>query len=78
MTRDKVLEAVKQTPGLSKYQIAEQTGISEKAVENHLYRLRTDGLVKPDGVIKTGAKGQPAKRWIPCSSLRVSSVFNLA
>lgn len=50
----KVLTALMDNPRLTAVQLAEQTGIKERQVRNHIAALRTLGLIERQGSAKTG------------------------
>lgn len=85
LSRDSVLAAVRENPGLCSSRLADLMGASPKATECHLYRLRDVGLVQNRGSVRGGGGagapvGGPKARaaWhIAAPRKRVASVFDL-
>lgn len=53
-TREKLLALLEQQPGWSAARAAEVLGISSRAVEKHLSRLKRDGLLEREGSARAG------------------------
>lgn len=83
LSRDAVLGAVRQHPGLHGAALAELLGASVKAVECHLLRLADRGLLENRGTRRGGSSAwkTPARAaWYERAAQparRVASVFDL-
>ena len=53
-SREKIIAILSEDGKLSTVALAKRIGISEKAVEKHLARLKTDGLIERVGPAKGG------------------------
>ena len=53
-SREKILELLKAHPEYSAKKLAGVIGITEKAIEKHLFKLKTEGLLKREGPDKGG------------------------
>ena len=53
-TREKILQLLEQQPGWSAARAAEVLGISSRAVEKHISRLKRDGLLSREGSARSG------------------------
>ncbi|HXK50120.1 MAG TPA: ATP-binding protein [Clostridiales bacterium] len=53
-TRDRIIEIMKKDPSVTAVKLAVLTGVSRKAVEWHLKKMRNSGIVKREGSRKTG------------------------
>lgn len=54
-SREKILQLLKDHPNYSARKLAEVIGITPKAVEKHLAKLKSDGLIRRDGPDKGGS-----------------------
>ena len=61
-SREKILQLLKVHPNYSARKLAEVIGITPKAVEKHLAKLKAEGLIKREGPDKGGS-------WIVLSAL---------
>ena len=64
-SREKILSILEDHPDYSARKLAEVIGITQKAVEKHLSRLKTEGLIRRDGPDKGG-------KWVVISSSQKS------
>ena len=64
-SREKVLSILEDHPDYSARKLAEVIGITQKAVEKHLSKLKTEGLIRRDGPDKGG-------KWVVISSSQKS------
>lgn len=55
MSREKILQLLKDHPNYSARKLAEVIGITPKAVEKHLVKLKAEGLIKREGPDKGGS-----------------------
>ena len=53
-SREKILSLLEEHPDYSARKLAEVIGITQKAVEKHLSKLKTEGLIRRDGPDKGG------------------------
>ena len=53
-SREKIIELLKTHPEYSARKLAETIGITDKAVEKHLAKLKVEGLIQRDGPDKGG------------------------
>jgi predicted ArsR family transcriptional regulator len=53
-SREKILQLLKVHPNYSARKLAEVIGITPKAVEKHLAKLKAEGLIKREGPDKGG------------------------
>ena len=53
-SREKILSILEEHPDYSARKLAEVIGITQKAVEKHLPKLKAEGLIKRDGPDKGG------------------------
>lgn len=53
-SREKILQMLKDHPNYSARKLAEIIGITPKAIEKHLAKLKTEGLIKREGPDKGG------------------------
>ena len=53
-SREKIIEILKTHPEYSARKLAETIGITDKAVEKHLAKLKSEGLILRDGPDKSG------------------------
>ncbi|MGD9706959.1 MAG: ATP-binding protein, partial [Candidatus Delongbacteria bacterium] len=53
-TRDRIIEIMKKDPSVTAVKLAVFTGVTKKAVEWHLKKMRESGVVKREGSRKTG------------------------
>ena len=61
-SREKILQLLKDHPNYSARKLAEIIGITPKAIEKHLAKLKADGVIKREGPDKGGS-------WIVLSAL---------
>ena len=54
-SREKILQLLKVHPNYSARKLAEVIGITPKAIEKHLAKLKAEGLIRRDGPDKGGS-----------------------
>ena len=54
-SREKILQLLKDHPNYSARKLAEVIGITPKAIEKHLAKLKAEGLIRRDGPDKGGS-----------------------
>ena len=64
-SREKIISILEEHPNYSARKFAEVIGITQKAVEKHLSKLKAEGLIKRDGPDKGG-------KWVVISRLQKS------
>ena len=53
-SREKIVQILKEHPEYSDRKLAEIVGITPKAIEKHLAKLKADGIIRRDGPDKGG------------------------
>ena len=53
-SREKIIQILKEHPDYSARKLAETIGVTPKAIEKHLARLKADGIIQREGPDKGG------------------------
>ena len=53
-SRERIIQILKEHPDYSARKLAEIIGVTPKAIEKHLARLKADGIIQRDGPDKGG------------------------
>jgi len=53
-SRERIIQMLKEHPDYSARKLAEIIGVTPKAIEKHLARLKADGIIQRDGPDKGG------------------------
>ena len=54
-SRERIIQILKEHPDYSARKLAEIIGVTPKAIEKHLARLKADGIIQRDGPDKGGS-----------------------
>jgi len=53
-TKNLIIEMMKENPSITMLQLSEQIGVTPKAIEKQIMRLRSVGLIKREGSNRSG------------------------